>query len=302
MRNSIAALASLMVFGFGAGLATAAGASPDRLVVPLSDPAKPASIEASLVMGSLRVVAGKAGEVVIFATAAGDDADWGDECDDCDPEDALSPAIAGRASEKEKGTKAKSKSGMKRIPNSSFELSAEEERNRVEIGANSWARAVDLKIEVPPGSALKLSTVNDGEIEVDGIAGELELHNTNGGIVVRNARGPVNANTVNGDIEVEFTGGLGSEPMAFSTLNGDVDLTLPAASTFDVRLRSDNGEIYSDFDVALAPKAAKVEEDRGKGKYRVSIAKELSGKVGGGGPEIFLKTFNGDIVLRKGKG
>ncbi len=303
MKSSIAALASLMVFGFGAGSVTSAEASPDRLVVPLSDPAKPATIEVSLVMGSIRVVAGKAGEVVIQATAMEDDeADGDHECDECDAVDAVSPAIAGRASEKNRDSKAKSKSGMKRIPNSSFELSAEEERNRVEIGANSWARAVDLKIEVPAGSSLKLSTVNSGEIEVDGIAGELELHNTNGGILVRNASGSVNANTVNGDIEVEFSGALGAEPMAFSTLNGDIDLTLPPGSKFDVRVRSDNGEIYSDFDVSLAPKAAKVEEDRGKGRYRVSIAKELTGKVGGGGAEIFLKTFNGDIVLRQGKG
>jgi DUF4097 and DUF4098 domain-containing protein YvlB len=188
---------------------------------------------------------------------------------------------------------------MKRIPNTSFELSAEEDRNKVTIGAASWAQAIELRIEVPPGSSLKLSTVNDGVIDVRGIGGELELHNTNGDIRVADARGPVNANTVNGDIEVDFAGGIGAEPMAFSTLNGDVDLTLPAGSKFDVRLRSDNGEIFSDFDVVLAPKAARVEEDRGKGKYRVSIAKELTGKVGGGGAEIFLKTFNGDIVLRR---
>ena len=90
--------------------------------------------------------------------------------------------------------------------------------------------------------------------------------------------------------------------MAFSTLNGDVDLDAAGGVKFDVRLRSDNGEIYSDFDVALSPQGgAGSSEDRGKGKYRVSVAKELTGKIGGGGPEIFLKTFNGDIVLRKGK-
>lgn len=299
MRTKATALGSLTVWSVAA-LVLAGGesarAAADRLVVPLSDPAKPATISASLVMGSIHVVAGKAGEVVIHASAAED----GDRAHDHDEECESCGVIAGRAPDKDK-SRERTKSGMKRIPNSSFELSAEEDRNRVEIGAESWARAVDLKIEVPAGSSLKLSTVNDGEIEVSGVGGELELHNTNGGITVRDARGPVSANTVNGDIEVEYTGALGSEPLAFSTLNGDVDLTLPAASKFDVRLRSDNGEIYSDFDVALSPKAAKVVEDRGKGKYRVSIAKELAGQVAGGGVEIFLKTFNGDIVLRKGK-
>lgn len=290
MRLTTTALASLMVFGSSLGTATAASTA-DRLVVPLSDPGKPATVSASLVMGSFHVVAGKPGEVVIQASA-GDDGD-----DDRDHEHGAEPAIAGSAREKDRG--AKSRAGMKRIPNTSFELSAEEERNTVEISAASWAQSISLRIEVPVGSALKLSTVNDGVIDVEGIAGELELHNTNGSIRVRGARGPVSANTVNGDVEIELLEALGSEPMAFSTLNGDIDLTIPAGSKFDVRLRSDNGEIYSDFDIALSPKAAKVAEDRGKGKYRVSIAKELTGKVGGGGAEIFLKTFNGDIVLRR---
>jgi hypothetical protein len=89
--------------------------------------------------------------------------------------------------------------------------------------------------------------------------------------------------------------------MAFSTLNGDLDLTLPGNAAIDVLLRSDNGEIYSDFEVDLAPIASRVEEDRSKGRYRVAIARELSGKIGGGGPELFLKTFNGDILLRRAK-
>jgi hypothetical protein len=261
-------------------------ASPDRLTVPLSDPARPAALDAGLVMGSITVVAGKAGEVVIEALGGGGHA-------------ALvhRPAIAGRADEREEDRSARSR--MRRIPNSSLELSAEEEGNRVKVRANSFARAVELRIAVPPASAIKLSTVNNGELAVEGITGEVELHNTNGDIRVRDVRGPVSATTVNGDVKVIFARQLASAPMAFSTLNGDIDLTLPAAARFDVRLRSDNGEIYSDFDVELAPRQTRVEEDRGKGKYRVSIARELTGKVAGGGPELFLKTFNGDIVLRR---
>ena len=265
-------------------------AAPERLVVPLTDPAKPATVEVSLLQGSIHVVAGKAGEVVIVAEAEADGDRGDEECANC-------PVIAGKAKEKGKGEGGRT-SGMRRIPNSGFELEAEEERNRVAIGTNSWSRAIALRIEVPPASSLELSLVNGEAIVVEGVGGELELHNTNGDIRVRDARGPVSANTVNGAIEIGFRGPLPGSPMAFSTLNGDIDLELPRDAKLDVRLRSDNGEIYSDFDVALAPKAAKVEEDRGKGKYRVSVAKELTGKIGGGGPEIFLKTFNGDIVLR----
>jgi hypothetical protein len=280
MLFAAVALAAMAVLA-GAPLA----AAPDRLTVPLSDPSKPAKIEVSLVMGSIRVTAGKAGEVVIGAEVSKEDEGDGDN----DSE----PVIAGKSKDKA------DRSHMRRLPNNSLDLTAEEEKNRVQIGVNSWSRTIDLEIQVPAGSALALSSVNDGELVVEGIGGELELSNTNGDITVRDARGPVNANTVNGDITIVFSGTIASAPMAFSTLNGDVDLTLPGDAKLDVRLRSDNGEIYCDFDVALEPKAARVEQDRSKGKYRVSVAKELTGRIGGGGPEIFLKTFNGDIVLRK---
>jgi hypothetical protein len=265
-------------------------AAPERLTVPLSDAAKPAKLEVSLVMGSIEVVAGKGGQVVIDATAG-----RGDERDHVhDPR----PAIAGRAGDKP----AKGRSNLRRIPNDSYELSAEERANRVVVVTDSWARSITLRIEVPAESSVVLSTVNDGELMVAGLGGELELHNTNGGITVRDARGPVSANTVNGDITIAFGRAMAAAPMAFSTLNGDVDLTLPAEAKFDVRLKSENGDIYSDFDIELTHKAPKVEEERGKGRYRVSITKELAGRIGGGGPEIFLKTFNGDIVLRRRDG
>ena len=281
IRTAIFAVAALVVVP-----ALAAG---ERLVVPLSDPAQPARLEVSLVMGSIEVVAGKAGEVVIEATpGALGEHDHDHECEDC-------PAIAGRAADKEERGRAK----LKRIPNDSYELAAEEKANRVTVSTDSWARAIALRIAVPEASSVSLSTVNDGDLVVGGLSGEIELHNTNGNVTVRDARGPVSANTLNGDVTVSFGSNIASAPMAFSTLNGDIDLTLPAGARFDVRLKSENGEIYSDFDVVLARSAPKVEEERGKGRYRVSVTKELTGEVGGGGPEIFLKTFNGDIVLRR---
>ena len=55
---------------------------------------------------------------------------------------------------------------------------------------------------------------------------------------------------------------------------------------------------WTDFDVELTSSPAKVEQD-GTRKYRLTVAKELVGKIGAGGPELFLKSFNGDIVLRQ---
>jgi hypothetical protein len=193
------------------------------------------------------------------------------------------------------------RAGMRRIPNAAIGLEVEEKGNRVEIGAESWARPIDLRIEVPRASSVEASTVNDGDLVVRGLSGEISLSNTNGEIEIADVTGPVSASTVNGGITVAFAGSMAKAAMAFSTLNGDIDLTLPGGAAIDVLLRSDNGEIYSDFEVDLAPVSSRIEEDRQKGRYRVSIARELSGRIGGGGPELFLKTFNGDILLRRAK-
>jgi hypothetical protein len=67
-------------------------------------------------------------------------------------------------------------------------------------------------------------------------------------------------------------------------------------------MRTNNGEVYSDFDVQLASSAPQqiVEDDRGHGgKYRVKVEKTVRGTINGGGPEIQFKNFNGNIYIRK---
>lgn len=259
---------------------TAAPARAEHLVVPLSDAAKPAALEVSLVMGSIKVTGGATREVVIDARSRAEDED-------------------GKRKDKDLPGE---RSGMRRIPNTAIGLEAEEEQNKVSISAESWARAVDLEIQVPAGSSVALSTVNDGDIEVVGIDGEVEVSNTNGEIRVTNVRGPVSANTVNGDVTVVFSAAMAAAPMAFSTLNGDVDVTFPAGLKATVRLQSDNGEIYSDFDVAVLTENLKgPETKKEKGRYHVVVSREMIGTINGGGPEILFKTFNGDVLLRRAK-
>ena len=44
---------------------------------------------------------------------------------------------------------------MRRIPNTSIGPEAEQESNKVSISAESWARPVDLEIQVPVGSTVE---------------------------------------------------------------------------------------------------------------------------------------------------
>ena len=92
--------------------------------------------------------------------------------------------------------------------------------------------------------------------------------------------------------------------MSFSSLNGDVDVTLPADTKARVKLKTDNGEIYSDFEVKMdaASQRPVVEDGRSnRGKYRVRIDRALYGTINGGGPEFQFQTFNGNVYIRKPK-
>lgn len=92
--------------------------------------------------------------------------------------------------------------------------------------------------------------------------------------------------------------------MSFSSLNGNIDVTLPSTVKAKVAMRTDNGDIYSDFDILLdqSSRQPAVEDTRGKGgRYRVRFDKATYGSINGGGPEFHFKNFNGNIYIRKGK-
>src|SRR5690349_3952485 len=116
--------------------AAAATGNADRVSVPLSDPARPAFIKAHLLNGGITVKGYEGKEVMVEARA--------------------------RASE----DRDKESHGMRRIPINSTGLEVEEDSNRVDIGAASTQRAIDLTISVPVRSSLSLHTVNDGDITV----------------------------------------------------------------------------------------------------------------------------------------
>src|SRR5260370_30178684 len=70
----------------------------------------------------------------------------------------------------------------------------------------------------------------------------------------------------------------------------------------NLSLKSDRGEIFSDFDVQVKASAPQqiVEDGRGHGgKYLVKIEKAVRATINGGGPELQFTNFNGGIYIHK---
>ena len=281
-------------FFFVLVLATAATAlwsqnnAGDRVVVPFSDPGKPGLVKAHLINGGIEVK-GYDGKEVIIETKTRGHVIGADE-DEMDAED--------------KNEKKNKHAGMMRLKAGGGGLSVEESENVILISVPSWKMDTDLFIQVPLNTSLKLHAINNGGLKVENVSGDIEVANVNGDITLSRVSGTVVAQTVNGGVTATFARLEGSKPLSLVTLNGDVDITLPAAAKASFKLKIDNqGEIYSDFELALQSKTEKTVEDKRShgGRYQVKIDKTVTGSINGGGQEITLKTFNGDILLRKAK-
>lgn len=248
-----------------------AQAGGDRIAVPLSDPSRPAKLEAHLLNGGITVKGTDGKEVVVEARARTRDSSRGE-------------------------------GSMKRLQINSTGLTVEEENNQVRVGVEAFQRNIDLEISVPRRTSLNLSVVNGGNIMVSDVEGEFDVNNTNGKVTLTNVAGSAMAHALNGRVLVTFTRVDPQKAMSFSSLNGTIDVTFPADLKANVSFSTDNGEVLSDFDVQMQATAPKqiVEDGRSKGgKYIVKIDKTVSGKINGGGPEIQFKNFNGNIYIRK---
>jgi hypothetical protein len=109
------------------------------------------------------------------------------------------------------------------------------------------------------------------------------------------------ASTTNGNVLATLLRVAGQKAMAFTSLNGSVDVTLPSSTKANLRLRSSNGGVYSTFDVALTAQPAVVRDTgRERGGYEITMNRSTYGSINGGGPEIEVRTFNSNVYVRKG--
>jgi hypothetical protein len=245
-----------------------------ELTVPLSEPGKPFTLDARIFNGSITVQGYDGKDVVIDVHTEKDEE---------------------RSDDNEGG-------GMKRIGGGTLDFSAEEHDNAVSIHAPMSSKLKGITIKIPQGSTkIKLGTVQDGDIDVKDVSGEIEISNVNGSISATGISGSVVANTVNGEIVVKFKSIDPKAPMAFTSVNGKIDVLFPADIKADVKLKSDRGEMFSDFDIAVDKTQPKVEKSTEEHYYSVKIEDWVYGKLNGGGPEMMMKTMMGNIYIRKAK-
>lgn len=244
--------------------------SSGELPIPLSDPAKRGKLKAHLNYGSITVKGTARKDVLVKYSSIGEH---------------MASSV--------------SKDGLKRLSGGTLDLEASENNNMVKLQSGSWNNKMDLVIEVPYGFDVKVSSYNDGDIMISNVDGEVEVTTYNGGVSAMNISGSVVAATYNGEIKVSFNKVSEGVPMSYSTYNGDIDITFPANMKALFKMKTEQGEILSGFDMKMIETAPVQKKDTKSGTYKVVIDQWVKGEVNGGGPEISMRNYNGDVIIRK---
>ena len=274
--NSVWCAAAILVVSAGAATSLRGQDQAERVVVSFSDPSRPGTLNVQLLDGALTIRGTNRRDVAIEARGG---------------KQVVRPADP-------------SAGGLRRLPQRGT-FTVDEQANTMRLNTPRPDGATEFIVEVPARTNLKLGLVNGGALLVENVEGDIETNNVNGpSTTLTSVSGSVVANATNGKVVAVLTRVAAQKAMAFASLNGVVDVTLPASVRANVKLRSDQGDVFTDFDIQLTaakePPAARDSRQSG-GRYRLDIDRSLYGTINGGGPEFELRSFNGSVYLRRGK-
>ncbi len=283
-------------------------AQPTAISVQCSDPSRPGTVSISLVQGDINVT-GYDGENVVVSTTN---------------------RITG-FDEEEVPERAR---GLRRIGGAGG-VNITERNNVITIEIQLWMGSMgDLTVRVPRDTSLELTTMT-GEIRIAAVDGEVEVQTTTGDVYLTDLSGPAVVHAQNGEVVGTFTSVTGDMPISVTTMNGEIDLTLPSSADATLAINTWRGDIYSDFDVSLEVRSTDGtngdELNVGGPRLRISrnsriafissrdggpishvggriltpffhgvTSQTLFGDINDGGAEVSLSTFNGNIYIRRG--
>jgi hypothetical protein len=251
-------------------LAVAQETGGERVVVPSRNSTRPRKVDVNLMQGNVMVKAYAGKEVIVEM---------------------------GRPSASREDSRPRESGGMKRIDLPTRGLTVEEQDNVITVRTRMMSDG-NLVISVPADTSLKARSTN-GNIEAEGLHGEFDVETHNGRITLTGVTGTVVAHSLNGPIRVVMDRVDASKPLSFSTLNGPIDVTMPADFKANLKLNTHRGEIWSDFDVKLGGGTTTQQNNTPDGKFRVTMDRNLTGTINGGGVEATFYTLNGKITIRK---
>ena len=170
------------------------------------------------------------------------------------------------------------------------------------IGGKAKIDSVSGNVGLSGAAGAEVKLVS-GDLGLENVAGDAFIKAVSGNIDITRIKGSIEANAVSGDIvlkdvseaqnvdietvsgNVTYSGDLGAGGRyELKTHSGDVRMTIPADAGFDLTANTFSGDIETDFAITVAGKIS---------------PREIRGTVGKGGATLVLKSFSGNVDLKK---
>jgi DUF4097 and DUF4098 domain-containing protein YvlB len=150
-------------------------------------------------------------------------------------------------------------------------------------GSHNNPAGVEYTLTVPRAARLDEIKLINGELDVNGVSGEVRASCINGKLEAHNLAGRADLSTINGRLDARFDQLAGSS-VELHSVNGSLDLTIPSDSKAEVEASTVSGSINNDFGLHV-------------NNHRF-VGHDLRGELGNGGTHIKLENVNGRIEIR----
>jgi lia operon protein LiaG len=174
--------------------------------------------------------------------------------------------------------------------NTGIGVSVEKSANKITIICLlPFNKRGDYRIKVPDNLALKISSgcEYNNSVEISNMKNEIDI-NICYNIKIKNSTGPLVLSTINGGVDVVFSEISKDKPTSIASINGEIDVTMPANSAVNLEMRNMQGGMYTDFDLPADDK-----------QMRRVGGGAINAKINGGGVSLKMNNINGNIYLRK---
>lgn len=230
----------LLAAGLAALFAASALASDEPNTIKFSDPSKPGTVKISLGRGELQVQGADTNEVVVKSDA--------------------------------KAVTSKPRKDGLRVLSAASSYGLKESNNLITIDTamNDWGKGNgDFKITVPRNTTVIVQNAWGGDISCSGIAGDLEINCMHGQIRLEDISGGAVVSTMNGEIRASIRELREGKPLSFTSMNGEVVLRVPTDAKANIRLRTQNGSVLTDFEDSVL--VSKTESSPGMPRVSKSV-------------------------------
>jgi DUF4097 and DUF4098 domain-containing protein YvlB len=148
-------------------------------------------------------------------------------------------------------------------------------------GSHNNPAGVEYTLTVPRAARLDEIKLINGELDINGVSGEVRASCINGRLEAQNLAGRADLSTINGKLDARFDQ-IAKSSVDLSSVNGSVDLTIPSDSKAEVEASTVSGSIRNDFGLRVS---------------HHMVGREMRGELGDGGAHIKLENVNGRIEI-----